>query len=100
MIRWSARAREDVREAVAYIAADNPAAAMRWADAVERRLELAEGTPRAGRVVPEFGDEGLREVLVGRFRLLYRFAPHELQVVRVWEGHRLLRAENLIDREE
>lgn len=100
MIRWSARARADLLEATAYIGRESPAAAARWGDGVEARLALAGRNPFAGRVVPEVGEPDLREVIQGRFRLIYRVEGRDLVIVRVWEGHRLLRKSEVSDARE
>jgi len=46
--------------------------------------------PLAGRVVPEFGVEFLREVIVAPFRVVYRVDPGRVRVVRVWRSERLI----------
>jgi toxin ParE1/3/4 len=47
--------------------------------------------PRSGRVVPEFGSEGLREVICPPFRIVYRLDDARVRVVRVWRSERSLR---------
>lgn len=44
-----------------------------------------------GRVVPEFGQSNLREVIHPPFRIVYRRDTDRVQVVRVWRSERLLR---------
>ena len=40
-------------------------------------------TPRAGRVVPEFGLDEMREIIVPPFRMVYRIRRAEIRVVAV-----------------
>ncbi len=47
--------------------------------------------PLSGRVVPEFGIDGLREVVHPPFRIVYRVGDKRVRVVRVWRSERLLR---------
>lgn len=47
--------------------------------------------PDLGRVVPEFGNESLRELIRSPFRIVYRRDPARVRVVRVWRGERLMR---------
>ncbi|MDA8361427.1 MAG: type II toxin-antitoxin system RelE/ParE family toxin [Gammaproteobacteria bacterium] len=47
--------------------------------------------PDIGRVVPEFGQNFLRELIQPPFRIVYRRSPNQIQVVRVWRSERLLR---------
>ena len=46
--------------------------------------------PHAGRLVPEFGRDDLREVLLGTYRIIYQVHTDEIWVVTVIEGHRTL----------
>ena len=46
--------------------------------------------PLAGRRVPELGRDDVREVLLHGYRVVYRVTPKKLQVLTVFEGHRLL----------
>lgn len=47
--------------------------------------------PDIGRVVPEFGQHFLRELIQPPFRIVYRRSPDQVQVVRVWRSERPLR---------
>ncbi len=47
--------------------------------------------PDIGRVVAEFGQNFLRELIQPPFRIVYRRSPNQIQVVRVWRSERLLR---------
>ena len=53
------------------------------------RARTAALIPFAGRVVPEFKMPNLREVFVRTYRIVYRIAEPEVQVITVFEGHRL-----------
>jgi len=47
--------------------------------------------PQSGRVVPEVGDESLREVLYGNYRIVYRLYAETVEVITVYHAARLLR---------
>lgn len=47
--------------------------------------------PDLGRVVPEFDQSFLRELIHPPFRIVYRRDPARVRVVRVWRSERLLR---------
>ena len=53
--------------------------------------------PYSGRVVPEFKMEALREVLVRTYRIVYRIQRNEVQVITVFEGHRLFPSDVDVD---
>ena len=43
------------------------------------------------RSVPEVGDESLREVIHGNYRLVYRVRPELVEIVTVFHGAQLFR---------
>ena len=89
-IVWAESALEDLRELVRYIAADNPAAAERFGNAIIALLEVLASFPRTGRIVPELRDDLVREVILAPYRIVYELADDSLRVsiVRVWHGAR------------
>jgi toxin ParE1/3/4 len=46
--------------------------------------------PQAGRKVPEFDDENIRELVVYSYRIIYRLQPDEALIVAVIHGKRVL----------
>lgn len=44
-----------------------------------------------GRIVPEFGQAFLRELIHPPLRIVYRLDPGRVRIVRVWRGERLIR---------
>jgi len=56
-------------------------------------LALAETLPDypdRGRMVPEFDQPNLRELIHPPFRIVYRRDPSRIQIVRVWRSERLM----------
>ena len=47
--------------------------------------------PNRGRVVPEFNQPLLRELIHPPFRIVYRRDKRGIQIVRVWRSERLMR---------
>lgn len=88
-VRWTDRARRDLAEIGRFIARDKPSASRRWIDRLVRGATQAARFPQAGRMVPELRRPDVREVLIGNYRLVYWLNEGELQVVTVFEGHRL-----------
>ncbi len=58
---------------------------------VFRRVQALADHPDIGRIVPEFDQPFLREVIHPPFRIVYRRDPKRVRVVRVWRSERLLR---------
>ncbi len=54
------------------------------------RIEALSVHPEMGRMVPEFEQPLLRELIHPPFRIVYRHAPGLVRIVRVWRSERLL----------
>ena len=82
-VRWSSPALYDLVN-ILEIGKEDPVSAHRYAEKFEEVVRQLVDFPRTGRVVPEYGDECIRERIVPPFRLVYRLeSPEELIVVRV-----------------
>ena len=55
------------------------------------RIEYLADHPEMGRVVPEFGQTSLRELIHRPFRIVYRRDSSTVRIVRVWRSERRLR---------
>ena len=53
-------------------------------------IEALADHPEMGRIVPEFDQPFLRELIRPPFRIVYRRDPEHVRVVRVWRSERLL----------
>jgi len=67
-----------------------PEVAERFLVEIFTNIEKLGRFPLAGRIVPEFGVEFLREVIVSPFRVVYRVDTDRVRVIRVWRSERLL----------
>jgi toxin ParE1/3/4 len=56
-----------------------------------QRIQALAENPEMGRVVSEFGQPFLRELIHPPFRIVYRRDPLKVRIVRVWRSERLLR---------
>ncbi len=55
-----------------------------------QRIERLKVHPDSGRVVPEFGQPFLRDIIFPPFRVVYRRDKNRVRVVRVWRSERRL----------
>ncbi len=94
-LRWSARARRDLISIGHYVSQGGQHTARRFVQKLVNRARLAARFPRAGRVVPEFELPWLREAIVGNYRIIYRIDRGSVYVLTVFEGHRLLRRQDV-----
>ena len=91
---WSPTSLRQLDEIAEYIAIDSPRQATRVVQRILTSAERLITFPESGAVVPEFPDGGVREILVFRFRVLYRFVKDDdvVRIVGVIHGARLLNA--------
>lgn len=92
-VEWSPRAIEDVEAIANYIAADSivyAAAVVKKILEVTRRLARF---PLAGRIVPEFDDENIREQFAYSYRIIYRVQGETITIAAIIHGKRLLELE-------
>jgi plasmid stabilization system protein ParE len=84
------RAIEDLRDIVLYVAPDRPEAAKRLGLALIEKTKVLRAFPFSGRVVPEFDDELIRELILKPFRIVYRIEDDAriIGVARYWHGAR------------
>jgi toxin ParE1/3/4 len=89
-VAWTPQAIDDVEKIRDFISKDSPS----YGDLVARRLVESVGRleqfPESGRVVPEFRDTTIREILWGSFRIVYRFNGGRVDVLTVYHGARIL----------
>jgi len=71
-IVFSARAQSDLAEFVKFIACDKPQAARKWAVNIRQSVLKLTDFPKMGRTVPEYGDETIREIIQGSYRIVYK----------------------------
>ena len=88
-ILFTPSARKQFLEAVSYILADDPRAALRFRRKVERALRRLKRFPHSGRRIPEFPELPHREVVVPPYRFLYRCAGKVLWIIACWHGAQL-----------
>ncbi len=87
-VTWTKAARSALDEALSYIAQESPQGARSLLQqALEAAGSLAVLSER-GRVVPEQDDPKVREVFVGRYRLLYEVRPSEVLILSFLHGAR------------
>jgi plasmid stabilization system protein ParE len=54
-------------------------------------IEDLPGHPDRGRIVPEFNQPSLRELIHPPFRIVYRREAQQISIVRIWRSERLLK---------
>jgi len=89
-IVWSPRALDDTDSIASYISRDSTAHASTVVTKIVRVTRTLKRFPFAGRMVPEFEDESLRERFVYSYRIIYRIEGQTVTVIAVIHGNRML----------
>ena len=91
-VMWSREAGENLVDIEEFIARDCVERAVRFVDALIDYAEtILSDNPRSGRTVPEIGNSDIRELIYRGYRIVYRLNGDRIEILTVFEGHRLLR---------
>ncbi len=93
-IRWSPRAASNFEEICNYIARDSEVYSILFAQKINAAIKSIPQFPKAGRVVPEYGDENIREKIYENYRIVYRIKGESIEIVSICHGSKPL--ENII----
>ena len=81
MLRWSQRARADLKAIHDYIAKDSPLSAKAVVREMLQRASTLPATPRIGRTVPELNDPYVREVPMHSWRVIHQLRGEDIFIV-------------------
>jgi toxin ParE1/3/4 len=83
-------AQTDLADIVRYVARHDSDAAARLGYELITRTENMANFPEIGRMVPEFRQPNLREVIYRSYRIIYRLRhdKQRIDIVRFWHGAR------------
>lgn len=88
MVRLSEPAKRDLKQIHDYIAKDSKFYAKKVTQSIVEKTETLEEFPKIGRVVPEIGDENVRELFVYSYRLIYEVSPDGIKILAIIHGER------------
>ena len=89
-IRWSPRAVSNLEDTCEYIAKDSEYYAALFAKKIISLVKTIPQFPKAGRIVPEYNDENLRERIYKNYRIVYRLKSDVVEVVAICHGAKSL----------
>ena len=92
---WTREALERLTEIEAYISKDSPERAINFVTYLVDQGDTLKDHPKIGRVVPELGNENIRELIARKYRIIYRLSEKRIEILTVFEGHRLLQLDEL-----
>jgi plasmid stabilization system protein ParE len=82
-VRWSVDALRDLNAAGEYTQRWSADLARRLARRITESIEALAEFPQLGRVVPEFGQPDLRELIFQNYRIVYRLVESDVTVLAV-----------------
>jgi addiction module RelE/StbE family toxin len=95
-IVWTELSRDDLKEIFDFIAEDSQRYAVITINKIYQRAQGIIDNPRIGRIVPEFGNKNIRELLLGNYRIVYRIVTRQqVDILRIYHSSRLLTDEKV-----
>jgi len=85
-------AEKDISTIYQYICRDNPMAAKKWIEEIERQINSLENFPKRCPVIPEREEIGreYRHLIYGNYRTIFRIQSSKVIIMRVIHSARLL----------
>ena len=95
-IRWTELSVNDLKSIRDYIAQNSVRYASITINRIYDRAQILSRQPLSGRIVPEFDDPKIKELIIGNYRLVYLIINEEsIEVLRIYNSARLLKKESL-----
>lgn len=89
-VLWTENSIQDLLAIKEFISLDSPDRAETWIGELYTSGENLVTFPQRGRIVPEFNQENIRELLIENYRLVYRVKANSIEILTIFEGHRRL----------
>ncbi len=90
-IVWTESSTLDLKEIFDYIAHDSDRYASITTHKIYQRAQEIIDNPFIGRIVPEFNEKFIRELIEGNYRVIYRIKNEiQVDVLRIFHSARLL----------
>ena len=81
----------DLEDIENYISQDSPLMARRFINKIFERIDLLYNYPTSGKPVPEIRDKTIRELLLNKYRIIYKIMDEQhIDIIRIVHGSRLL----------
>jgi plasmid stabilization system protein ParE len=94
-IKWTNEALIRLFEIEDFISLDSSERAEKFVDQIIEHAETLSDKPLRGRTVPEISNPDIRELIFKKHRIVYRIKGNSLYILTVFEGHRLLRIDEI-----
>ncbi|TDI94180.1 MAG: type II toxin-antitoxin system RelE/ParE family toxin [Caldithrix sp.] len=92
---WTQEALDRLFDIEDFISQNSPQRAVRFINYLMQRGEGLSKNPLIGRIVPEISSPNIREIIVKKHRIIYKIQENKIEILTVFEGHKLLSLEEL-----
>ena len=92
---WTKEALLRLQEIEVYVSGDNPVSAIEFVDKLISAAETIVDYPEKGRIVPELSLKNIRELIYKNYRIVYLIRRNSIDILTVFEGHQLLKKEEV-----
>jgi toxin ParE1/3/4 len=90
-IGWSEEGLKRFRQILEYIEEDSPQNAAKVATTIWNRIQQLKEFPELGRIVPEFNQNEIRELIVYIFRIVYRLKTQNyIEIIGIHHSAQIL----------
>ncbi len=91
-VTFTSVALENLHSIHLHISQDSPYYADKVVDKIINRVAILEKNTRIGRIVPEFNNPDIRQLLDGSYRIIYEIRNEdEIFILRIYHSARLLK---------
>jgi len=92
---WTKEALLRLQDIEEYVSRDNSIVAIEFVDKLISLAETLIDNPGKGRIVPELSLGNIRELLHKNYRIVYLVKKSSVDILTVFEGHQLLKKEEI-----
>ena len=95
-IVWTDKSINDLKEVLDYISQDSIRYAHLMVSKIYQKAQIISTNPYSFKIVPEFGEPSIRELIVSYYRIIYKIKTnHQVDILRVYHSSRLLKRNKL-----
>jgi toxin ParE1/3/4 len=95
-INWTIRAKEDIKSIAIYISQDSVYYAEKQVERFYAAVEVLFEHPLIGKPITEYNSPQLRQILVGKYRIIYLVVSEDrIDIITIHHSARLLNLESL-----
>ena len=90
-VNWTTSAIEDISNIAEFISKDSYQYAQIQSERFFKSVEILERFPLLGKVIPEFSDSDLRELIEGNYRIIYHvITESRIDILTIHHSSRLI----------